>query len=203
MNNIFSNQKKDFSDYEIIAGVDEAGRGPLAGPLVVATVILKPDVFSDSLNDSKKLSEKKRKSLYNWVMENSITYAISIIGVEEIDRLNILQATLYGMKKCVEELKVIPQIALIDGNKTPKDMNVPSKAIVKGDGHYACIAAASILAKVTRDRIMLEIDKQYPQYAFCEHKGYPTEKHIKLLQKYGVSDVHRKSYKPVKLIGRL
>lgn len=181
-----------------IAGVDEAGRGPIAGPLVVSSVILKNTNIHPLLNDSKKLSERKREILYDWIIENSFSYSIKIISAKIVDDINILQATLYGMKSSVESLKVIPDFVLIDGNKIPKNLVNPARAIVKGDSSYACIAAASILAKVSRDRLMHNIHQQYPYYAFDEHKGYPTEKHIKLLTQHGISPEHRITYKPVK-----
>ena len=198
--NIFERQKRDFPDNNAVVGIDEAGRGPLAGPLVVAAVMLKNDVFHDKLNDSKKLSQAVREKLYDWILENSIEYTISIISVEDIDSLNILQATLLGMKKCVESFSLKPDIALFDGNKVPNITNVKSIPIIKGDSIYACIAAASIIAKVTRDRIMIQIDKEFPEYYFCEHKGYPTKKHIDNINKYGVLPIHRKTFKPISLM---
>jgi ribonuclease HII len=198
--NIFEKQNIDYQDYQLIAGVDEAGRGPLAGPVVIAAVILKKDAFHQTLNDSKQLTEKKRELLYDWIIDNSLAYVIKSISAKQIDEMNILQATLYGMKLCLEELDLKPDLALIDGNKTPTNLKIPAHAIIKGDATYACIAAASILAKVTRDRIMLELDKLYPQYDFKTHKGYPTKKHIQRLTKHGISLEHRLSYDPVKKI---
>ncbi|MCL2065597.1 MAG: ribonuclease HII [Candidatus Cloacimonetes bacterium] len=192
--NIFEKQKLDFGNFKLIAGVDEAGRGPLAGPLVVSSVILKQDSYHEILNDSKKLTEKKREILYEWVITNAVDFFIKVISVEDIDRMNILQATLYGMKICVESLKIKPDIALIDGNKTPVAMTIPCQSIVKGDSLYSAISAASILSKVTRDQIMFELDRKYPQYAFKQHKGYPTQKHIELVLKYGMCPEHRKTY---------
>jgi ribonuclease HII len=182
---------------QLIAGVDEAGRGPLAGPVVVSAVILNPGSYHDFLNDSKKLTAKKRAELRSWIVENAIEIVIEIISVEDIDRLNILGATLMGMQRVVNNLSNIPKIALIDGNKLPTGLNVHSIAIVEGDSKYACIAAASIIAKETRDALMLDLDKQYPEYGFVTHKGYPTKQHIAMLKKYGATEVHRKSYKPV------
>ena len=193
--NIFKRQKTDFGSYSLVAGVDEAGRGPLAGPLVVSAVILKPEAYHEMLNDSKKLSEKKREILYDWVIENSLDYIIKVISVEEIDRMNILQATLFGMKMCLESLKIKPDIALIDGNQAPKDMKILCKPIVKGDSLYSCISAASILSKVSRDQLMSEIDRRYPLYEFKQHKGYPTQKHIELLKIYGQCPEHRKTFR--------
>ena len=192
--NIFERQKLNFEGYELVAGVDEAGRGPLAGPLVVSVVILKPESFHEVLNDSKKLSVNKRELLYEWIINNSIDYFVKIVPVEEIDRVNILRATLQGMKACIENLSLKPDIILVDGNQTPADIKIPCKAIVKGDALYASIAAASILAKVYRDQIMLEIDKKYPLYEFKQHKGYPTAKHIELINKYGMCPEHRKTF---------
>ena len=192
--NIFEAQISHFGASTIIAGVDEAGRGPLAGPLVVAAVILKQDAYNAILNDSKKLSEKKRDMLYDWVIASAIDYTIKVISPEEIDKMNILQATLYGMRECIHSLKTAPDIALIDGNQVPKDVATKCQAVVKGDSTYSSISAASILAKVTRDRIMYELDKKYPQYYFDQHKGYPTAKHIELINKYGMTPEHRKTF---------
>ena len=202
---LFENQRIDFEEYKYIAGVDEAGRGPLAGPVVVASVILKPDAFHEALNDSKKLSEKKRDVLYDWVMDNSLAHSIEIIPAKTIDELNILGATMYGMETCVKNLQIKPNIVLFDGNITPIDyratkllpdmrVDYDCLAVVKGDAKYANIAAASILAKVTRDRIMMELDKVYPQYGFKDHKGYPTKKHIEMIDRYGICEEHRKSF---------
>ena len=192
---LFQNQKKDFENYSIIAGVDEAGRGPLAGPLVVAAVILEPEAYHPDLNDSKKLNEIKRNIINEWVYENCITSTTAIIPVEDIDEFNILNATLMGMMDCIELLCIKPDLALIDGNLIPKGLDVKSLPIIKGDGKYACIAAASIIAKVMRDELMLKLDKEYPQYDFKTNKGYPTKKHIDLINKYGLSPVHRKTFK--------
>jgi len=203
MNLLFQNQHQDFADYGSVAGVDEAGRGPIAGPLVVAAVVLRSDAHNDTLNDSKKLSERQREGLYEWIINNAVDYDIQIVSVEDIDRLNILQATLYGMKLCIQALRQAPDVALIDGNHTPKGLNIHLHAVVKGDSKYACIAAASILAKVTRDRLMLELDKQYPQYQLASHKGYPTKLHLEMLRAYRVSPIHRRTYKPVSDIIKL
>ncbi|MFT4693793.1 MAG: ribonuclease HII [Francisella sp.] len=181
----------------IILGIDEAGRGPLSGPVVVAGVILNPDKLIDGLGDSKKLSEKKRESLYGLIVSQAIVYSIVEVSPEEIDRMNILQATLYGMNKVADNLNGRFDKVLVDGNKLP-DWSYNSEAIVKGDSKIKEISAASILAKVHRDRICLENDGQYPQYGFAKHKGYPTKEHLESIKKYGVLDIHRKSYKPVK-----
>ena len=181
----------------IIAGVDEAGRGPLAGPLVVSSVILPKYIEIEGLDDSKKLSAKKREELMPIIMDKALCYAIIIIDVETIDSLNILRATHHGMRQSIKQLKIRPDIALIDGLPLP-DPPVPQYNLIKGDSRSANIAAASILAKVTRDNIMDELDEKYPEYGFSKHKGYPTKEHLFNLQKCGVSDCHRKSYAPVK-----
>jgi len=203
--NIFQRQRIDFPEYKYIAGVDEAGRGPLAGPVVVASVILKQDASHEMLDDSKKLTEKKRLNLFDWIINHSIALHIEVVPVEAIDNLNILGATMYGMDACAKELTVRPNLILFDGNKTPVDYQVidlrggkvidyDCLSIIKGDSKYACIAAASVLAKVTRDRIMVELDDKYPMYRFKEHKGYPTKKHFEMLEKYGRCEEHRKSF---------
>ncbi len=184
-------------EFGIIAGVDEAGRGPLAGPVVVAAVILNMNKKIPGLNDSKKLSEKKREELYNIIIKEAVCWKIKIVSPEIIDDINILQATLYGMEEVVLSLKVKPDLCVIDGNKIPKKLIGFSKAIVKGDAKIASIAAASILAKVTRDRLMIELHEKFPQYNFKQNKGYPTKEHIAALDKYGILDCHRKSYKPI------
>lgn len=179
----------------IILGIDEAGRGPLSGPVVVAGVIL-DSMSIPGLGDSKKLSEKKRESLYELIISQALAYSIVEISPEEIDVMNILQATLYGMNKVADNLSDKFDKVLVDGNKLP-NWNYVSEAVVKGDSKIKEISAASILAKVHRDRICLEHDKQHPQYGFAKHKGYPTKEHLKNISKYGVLDIHRKSYKPV------
>ena len=179
--------------YKIICGVDEAGRGPLAGPVFAAAVILPINKNIDMLNDSKKLSEKKREFLFDIIKEEAVSYAIASSSVEEIDSVNILNATFLAMKRAVDNLKIKPDIALIDGNRLPK-LNMPAQAIVKGDSLSASIAAASILAKVQRDRLMKELALKYPEYCFEKHKGYGTALHIDLLKKYGPCPIHRKSF---------
>jgi len=181
----------------IILGIDEAGRGPLSGPVVVAGVILDSNNQIDGLGDSKKLSEKKRESLYEIIISQALAYSIVEVSPQEIDSMNILQATLYGMNKVADNLKDKFDKVLVDGNKLP-NWSYTSGAIVKGDSKIKEISAASILAKVYRDRICLENDMQYPQYGFAKHKGYPTKEHLENMQKYGVLDIHRKSYKPVR-----
>ena len=187
--------EKDYEQegFERIAGVDEAGRGPLAGPVCAAAVILPSGVRIEGVNDSKKLTEKKREKLFDIIREKALAYAIEWGSVEEIERVNILQATMNTMKRAVEGLKVSPDIVLIDGNKAP-ELSVPHKTIVKGDAVSQSIAAASILAKVSRDRLMLELAKQYPEYQFEKHKGYGTKLHQEMILKYGASDIHRKSF---------
>ncbi|MGQ4006208.1 ribonuclease HII [Francisellaceae bacterium CB300] len=181
----------------IILGIDEAGRGPLSGPVVVAGVILDPAKPINGLGDSKKLSEKKRESLYELIVSQALVYSIVEVSPEEIDSMNILQATLYGMNKIADNLRDKFDKVLVDGNKLPSwDYN--SEAIVKGDSKIKEISAASILAKVHRDRICFEHDKLYPEYGFAKHKGYPTKEHLENIRKYGVLDIHRKSYKPVR-----
>ncbi|MBE6860166.1 MAG: ribonuclease HII [Ruminococcus sp.] len=182
------------NDYSIICGVDEAGRGPLAGDVYAAAVILKKDAVIEGVNDSKKLSEKKRELLFDEIIEKSEAYCIAVASVEEIDTLNILQATMLAMKRAVEGLNITPDIALIDGNKSPEIDGVHTQTVIKGDATSASIAAASILAKVARDRYMKEIAEKYPQYAFEKHKGYGTKLHNQLILEYGPSEVHRKTF---------
>lgn len=177
------------------AGVDEAGRGPLAGPVVVAAVIL-PKNHALVLKDSKVLTPKKREALFVSIQAVALSYAIVRIEPEEIDRLNILQATLFGMKQAIEALSIKPDKALIDGNQVPK-VSIPTQAVVGGDALIPAISAASILAKVTRDRIMDAYAAEYPQYDFSSHKGYPTKAHMAALIQYGASPIHRRSFSPV------
>ena len=181
----------------LVAGVDEVGRGPLIGDVVTAAVILDPEKRIEGLRDSKKLSEKKRESLASQVREEAIAFAIGRASPLEIDELNILHATMLAMKRAVESLPVAADSALIDGNRLP-DLKIPSKFVIKGDDTYACIAAASILAKVERDADMRELDSQYPEYGFAKHKGYPTKAHLEAIQKFGILDAHRRSFGPVK-----
>jgi len=194
---LYKEELRYHKKFGIVAGVDEAGRGPLAGPVVTATVILDLKKIIPGLNDSKKLSEKKREELYEIITKEAICWEIKIVSPEIIDEINILQATLFGMEEAVLSLKVKPDLCLIDGNKIPKKLIGFSKAIVKGDAKIASIAAASILAKVTRDRLMHKLHKKFPQYNFKKNKGYPTKEHIAALDKYGILDCHRKSYKPI------
>ena len=177
----------------LVCGVDEAGRGPLAGPVCAAAVILPEGVELPGLNDSKKLTEKKREALFPLIEEKALTYAIAFASVEEIERMNILAAALLAMDRAIAQLSPAPELALIDGN-TVKGISVPARSVVGGDGKVAAIAAASVLAKVTRDRLMLTLAEQYPQYGFENHKGYGTKEHYAALEKYGPSPVHRMSF---------
>lgn len=186
------NEKKAMG-YKLIAGVDEAGRGPLAGPVCVASVILPEGAYFEKINDSKKLTDRVKDKLYDEIKEIAVAYNIVLISHEEIDRLNILYATFKGMCDAVDGLSVKPDFVLIDGNRI-KGMELPYECVVKGDSKSISIAAASILAKVTRDRYMMELDGKYPEYNFKKHKGYPTKDHYEALKKYGASEVHRKSF---------
>lgn len=187
----------DLSAYQYIAGVDEAGRGPLVGAVVAAAVILDDKQPIEGLNDSKKLSEKKRETLAIEIKAKAKAWSVASVEADEIDCINILQASLLAMKHAVESLSLSPDIALVDGNKTP-DLQCEVEAIVKGDARVAAIAAASILAKVERDRQMLALHQQYPQYEFDRHKGYPTKVHMQLLQQHGPCEQHRRSFAPVR-----
>ena len=179
--------------FSVVCGVDEAGRGPLAGPVFAAAVIL-PDGLEDiGLNDSKKLTEKKRDELFSIIKEKATAWSVASADEKEIDALNILNATFLAMKRAVDGLAIRPDIALVDGNRRPHT-GIKEETIIKGDAKSISIAAASVLAKVSRDRYMLELDKQYPDYRFAKHKGYPTALHYELIKKYGISPVHRKSF---------
>lgn len=180
--------------FKTICGIDEAGRGPLAGPVYAAAVILPVDLEIEGLNDSKKLSEKKREALFDVICEKAISYSIGIATEQEIDEINILNATFLAMHRAVEGLNVKPDYALIDGNQYPKIPLVKEETVIKGDAKSMSIAAASILAKVSRDRFMLEIAEKYPEYCFEKHKGYGTKLHYEMIEKYGVSPVHRRSF---------
>lgn len=179
------------------AGVDEAGRGPLCGPVYAAAVILDPARPIDGLNDSKKLSEKKREALAPLIRERALAWAVGIATVEEIDRLNILHATMLAMRRAVEGLVVPPDQVLIDGNRVPPGLAVPARAIVGGDASEAAISAASILAKTGRDHEMMALAALYPQYGIAKHKGYPTAEHLAALRIHGPSPIHRRSFAPV------
>jgi ribonuclease HII len=187
-----------FDPAECAGGVDEAGRGPLAGPVVAAAVILDPSRPIEGLADSKKLNERKRESLFELITERALSYCVAEASVQEIDRLNILQATLLAMQRAVEGLSIQPTRVWVDGNRLPK-LQVHAQAVVKGDSLLDCISAASILAKVTRDRWCRQIHQELPQYGFAEHKGYGTALHMKALQMHGASAWHRRSFAPVAL----
>lgn len=193
LNERFEFDKEKRKAYGIICGIDEAGRGPLAGDVYAAAVILGDDVFIDGLNDSKKLSEKKREQLFDEITEKAEAYCIATATAAEIDEYNILGATFLAMKRACEGLGIKPEYALIDGNRTP-GLPIPCEAVVKGDSVSASIAAASILAKVARDRYMKELDAKYPEYQFCKHKGYGTKLHYELLSQYGMCPEHRRSF---------
>lgn len=186
-----------------IAGVDEAGRGPLIGSVVAAAVILDPNNPIQGLNDSKKLSEKKREKLFVEIQEKALAWSIAEATHQEIDELNILNATLLAMQRAVAGLSIMPDKVLVDGDKKPH-LAMDCEAVVGGDALHTEISAASILAKVTRDRQMLDMDQQYPEYQFAKHKGYPTKVHLEKIEQYGVLPEHRRSYRPVrlKLMGR-
>ena len=179
--------------YVNICGVDEAGRGPLAGPVYAAAVILPQGLVIEGLNDSKKLSEKKRELLYDKVIESAVVWSVGIATEQEIDEVNILQATYLAMRRAVEGLALKADYALIDGNRMPP-LDVDGETVIKGDSLSMSIAAASIIAKVTRDRFMLELDKEYPEYLFAKHKGYGTALHYEMIEKHGISPVHRRSF---------
>ena len=179
--------------FACICGVDEAGRGPLAGPVCAAAVILPPDIQIEGLNDSKKLTDKKRRALYDVIVEQAVSYGIACADEQEIDEINILQATFLAMRRAFETLTVTPDIALIDGNRAP-GLSCRERTVVHGDALSASIAAASILAKVTRDRLMEEYDAQYPQYGFAVHKGYGTQRHYAALREFGACPIHRQSF---------
>ena len=181
-----------------VAGCDEAGRGPLFGPVVCASVILPHDFVLEGLNDSKKLSEKKREEYYPIIMEKALAVGISIVSSEEIDKINIYEASRQGMLRAVKSMKINPDYIITDAMPLLDYTNIPYEAIIKGDAKSITIAAASVIAKVTRDRIMYEEDKKHPEYEFRKHKGYPTKKHIELLNKYGIIGGYRVTYGPVK-----
>ena len=187
--------------YNVIAGTDEAGRGPLVGPVVCACVVLPNDYNNDEINDSKKLTEKKREKLYDIIMKDAISVGVSIISAKEIDEINILEASRKGMVESFKEAnkKIKIDVLLTDAMEI-KTLDIPVEKIIKGDAKSISIAAASIIAKVTRDRLLYELDKKYPEYGFKDHKGYPTKKHLEAIEKYGIFDEYRKTYGPVKKI---
>jgi ribonuclease HII len=184
------------NNVELLAGVDEVGRGPLAGAVVAAAVILDPEKPILGLNDSKKISQKKRELLSDEIKTNAISWSLGRAEVEEIDELNILKASLLAMKRAVESLKVEPKMVVVDGQYTP-DIEHEKIAIIKGDSLVPAISAASIIAKVARDNEMIEFDEVYPGYGFLSHKGYPTKQHIEALEKLGITEIHRRSFAPV------
>ena len=182
------------AEYGCFAGVDEAGRGPLCGPVCVAACILDPARPVFGINDSKKLSEKKREALFDEICASALAYRIVFVGPEIIDRDNILCATMGGMRQAVEGLDIVPNLVLVDGNRCPDGLAMPARPVVKGDAASASIGAASILAKVSRDRYMRELDRQYPQYQLARHKGYPTKLHYELIAQYGIQSFYRRSF---------
>ena len=187
---------KEFFDKGVkyIAGIDEAGRGPLAGPVVVASVILPQDSMIEGINDSKKVSEAKREKLYDIIINEAISYGVGIIYQDEIDEINILQATKKGLTEAIKQMEIKPNIIMVDALSGIDTLGIPYKSIIKGDAKCYSIAAASIIAKVTRDRIMREWDKVYPEYGFGSHKGYGTAKHIAAIREFGPCPIHRKTF---------
>jgi ribonuclease HII len=182
--------------YNFIAGTDEAGRGPLAGPVVAAAVILPKNTIITGVNDSKQLTEKKRNELFDIINEKALAVGVAFIDNQKIDEINILEASRLAMMEAIKKLKIKPEYVLSDA--MPMNIDVPVKPIIKGDALSESIAAASIIAKVSRDRYMDEMDKLYPEYGFKKHKGYPTKDHIEAIKKYGITDIHRKTFKPIK-----
>ena len=190
----FEYEERRYSEgYSAVCGIDEAGRGPLCGPVVAAAVILPRGLEIEGLNDSKKLSEKKREALFEVIKEKAVAYAIAEASPEEIDEINILNASMLAMRRAVEALPIPADFALIDGNCS-RGFNIPTETVVKGDSQSYSIAAASILAKVTRDRQCIELDKEYPMYGIAKHKGYPTKDHMNAVREHGVAPIYRKSF---------
>lgn len=201
MEDLYKYEKELYNkNIEYIGGVDEVGRGPLVGPVVAACVVLPKDFILEGLTDSKKLSEKKRDLFYEYINEHSLAWDVGIIGPEIIDEVNIYAATKLAMKEAISKVrkKINVEHVLIDA--MPLEINIPTTSIIKGDAKSISIAAASVMAKVTRDRMMYDLDKKYPEYGFGSHKGYPTKKHVEAIKKYGLIDGYRKSYGPVKEI---
>lgn len=182
------------SGFSCICGVDEAGRGPLAGPVCAAAVILPEGAVIAGLDDSKKLTEKKREKLYDIIKQTAVAYSVAYGTLEEIETVNILEATYLAMNRAIEGLTIKPDFSLIDGNRVPRGIKIPCETIVKGDSKSMSVAAASVLAKVTRDRLMLEYDKKYPEYNFKKHKGYGTKEHTEIIKQYGPCEIHRLSF---------
>lgn len=185
---------------DLLAGADEAGRGPLAGEVVAAAVILDPKLPISGLADSKKLSEKKRERLFDEIKDKALAYGIASASIEEIDQINILHASMLAMSRAIALLPIKPEHVLIDGNRLPPNLPCPAEAVVKGDARQAAISAASILAKVTRDRDIVKSAELYPEYGFEKHKGYPTAVHLDAIRLYGITPIHRRSFAPVKKI---
>ena len=179
--------------FKAVCGVDEAGRGPLAGPVFAGAVILPENYSHPVLNDSKKLSEKKRDEVYDDIIRDAISWSVGVATEKEIDEINILNATFLAMKRAVDGLSIKPDFLYVDGNRYPKT-GITEETIVKGDGKCISVAAASIIAKVSRDRLMYELDKKYPQYCFAQHKGYGTKLHYEMIKQYGISEIHRKTF---------
>jgi len=190
---------EQYIDMKLLAGCDEVGRGPLVGDVVAASVILDPKFKINGLADSKKLSEKKRDALYLQIIEQAQSFAYGRCNAQEVDQINILHASMLAMKRSIENLPLSPRMVLVDGNRCP-DIAFPCEAIVKGDAKVAAISAASIIAKVLRDKEMYELHEKHPEYGFDRHKGYPTKDHIAALEKYGPLPCHRKSFKPVRVL---
>ena len=182
----------------IIGGVDEVGRGPLIGPVVAACCVLPADFELDGLTDSKKLSEKKREKFYDYIIEHCVAYGVGIISPEVIDEVNIYEATKLAMKEAIKQVQKQIKLEYVLIDAMPLDLDIPTNSIIKGDAKSISIAAASVIAKVTRDRMMIELDKEYPEYGFAKHKGYPTKAHIEAIHQYGLIDGYRKTYGPVK-----
>ena len=194
MEDLSYEQQAHDTGYALVCGVDEAGAGPLMGPVYAAAVILPEKFELPGLNDSKKLTEKKREALYDVICDRALAWNVVLVGPDVIDRDNILNATMSGMRQAVEGLDIVPNFVLVDGNRCPAGLTMPCGSQVKGDGVSASIGAASILAKVTRDRYMIQLDRQYPQYQLAKHKGYPTKLHYELIARYGIQPFYRRSF---------